>query len=366
MRIGIVTKWLDELYTGVGQYSYRLIKALLSIDKENQYFFIHKRGGDNEIYKKGTEVFLPNIAPGPMWIFAANLFMSIRKNDLDVVHEPFLGLLLPSDFKLVQTVHDLSPLLFGMAHPTFNIYFKTLMGRAVRNADAVITDSENTKKDVLKYYDVEEEKVQAIHLGFEHTPADPENTFEVRKRLDIQGPYILTVGNLVRIKNLGMAIESFAKAVEKGNIPHKLVLAGKKDLDHQRLKGLVRKHGLSKKVVFTDYLGWDDIISLYSKADMLLFPSLYEGFGFPPLEAMGYQVPVIASTAASIPEVVGDAAISLDPDDKKGWTEAILRLVNEDGLRKELIRKGDDRVRTFTWERCARETLDVYRRVCKS
>jgi glycosyltransferase involved in cell wall biosynthesis len=359
MRIGIVTKWLDEPYTGIGQYTYKLIKGLLSIDKKNNYIFIHKKGGKSDVYQHGKEMFLPKL-PGPMWIFPANFFLSVRKNKLDVVHEPYIGLLLPTDFKQVMTVHDISPILFGSGHQSFTLYFKTFMKKAVKRADVIITVSENTKRDIIEHLKADEEKVHMIHNGVEHTPADPKRIAALKKRFGLDVPFVLTVGSLLPIKNLTTAVKAFAGAVKKGKIRHKLVLAGKKDTEYKKLRALVKKEGIGKRVIFTDYIEWADILALYSAADMLLFPSIYEGFGFPPLEAMGHGTPVIASSAASIPEIVGDAGLLVDPKNVKGWTGAIQLLAKDDGLRKELISKGLERAKMFTWERAARETLKVY------
>jgi glycosyltransferase involved in cell wall biosynthesis len=198
-----------------------------------------------------------------------------------------------------------------------------------------------------------------------HVPADPKRTARVRKRLGLEGPYILTVGSLVPLKNQAMAIDAYARAVDKGHIEHLLVLAGKKDVEYERLKDRVKKRGLGKRVVFTDYLEWPDIVSLYSAADMFLFPSLYEGFGFPPLEAMGHGVPVISSNTSSLPEVVGDAGILVDPKDRDAWAEAILLLAKDEGVKKDVIGKGLERVKEFTWEKAAAQTLKVYEDVSK-
>jgi glycosyltransferase involved in cell wall biosynthesis len=360
MRIGIVTKWLDEPYTGIGQYTYKLIKALLTIDKENGYTFIHKKGGKSDIYEHGQEMFLPRLGAGPMWIFPANFFLSIRRNRLDVVHEPYLGLLLPSDFKQVMTVHDITPILFGTSHQSFTMYFKTFMKKAVKRADAIITVSENTKRDIIEHFKADEEKVHMIHNGVDIVPADINRLGRLKKRFGLEGPFLLTVGSLLPTKNLATAVEAFAKALDKGKVDHKLVLAGKKDQDYRRLKDMVKKRGISKRVVFTDYLDWADVLCLYYSADVLLFPSLYEGFGFPPLEAMGYSTAVIASNTSSIPEVVGDAGILLDPNDTDAWAEAILKVTSDEGLHKELVAKGQKRVQMFTWEKAAKRTLKVY------
>jgi glycosyltransferase involved in cell wall biosynthesis len=365
MRIGIVTKWLDEPYTGIGQYTYNLINGLLAQDKKNDYIFIHRKGGDSDVYKHGEELFLPKTLPGPLWIVDANIFLSMQRKKLDVVHEPYLGLLLPSDFKQVITVHDLAPLLFRTGHSTFRLYFKTFMRKAARRADAIITVSENTKWDIHERFDIPKDRIHRIYNGVRHVDADPKRTKKVRKHLDIEGPYLLTVGSLLPVKNQALAIEAFAKAIEKGHIEHKLVLAGKKDAAYESLNALVKKLGIGKRVVFTDYLEWKDVISLYSAADIFLFPSLYEGFGFPPLEAMGHGVPVISSDASSLPEVVGDAGVLVNPKDKNAWAESIMLLAKDDSVRKELIRKGLERVKEFTWERSAKETLKVYEAVAK-
>jgi glycosyltransferase involved in cell wall biosynthesis len=366
MRIGIVTKWLDEAYTGIGIYTYDLINSLLALDKDNKYVFIHRKGGTSDVYTHGEELFLPKIGPGPLWILDANIFLSFKGKDLDIVHEPYIGLLLPSGFKQVVTVHDLTPLIFDTGHPTFRLYFRTFMKKVVKRADAIIAISENTKRDVVERYGVPEERVHMIYNGVTHIPADPKRTAKVRKHFGLDGPYILTVGSLLPVKNQILAVEAFARAVEKGHINHKLVLAGRKENEYGRITAMVKKHGLGKRVVFTDYLDKDEIASLYSAADMFLFPSLYEGFGRPPLEAMGYGVPVISSNSSSMPEIVADAGILVDPKDRNAWAEAIMLLAQDEGVRKELIENGFRRAKELNWERTGQETLKVYEAVGKA
>lgn len=360
MRIGIVTKWLDEAYTGIGIYCYDLINSLLALDKKNDYVFIHRKGGTSDVYEHGEELFLPKMAPGPLWILDANIFLSLQKKGLDIVHEPYIGLLMPSGFRQVVTIHDLAPLLFDTGHPTFRFYFKTFMKKVVKRADAIIAISENTKKDIIERYKVPEERVHMIYNGVTHIPADPRRTAKLKERFGLKDPYILTVGSLLPVKNTVMAVDAFARAVEKGNIPHKLVLAGRKEVEYEHIKARVKKHGLNKRVIFTDYLDKDEIASLYSAADMFLFPSLYEGFGRPPLEAMGYGVPVISSDSSSLPEIVGDAGILIDPKDRNAWAEAIMLVAKDEGVRKDLVEKGYVRAKELNWERTGRETLKVY------
>jgi glycosyltransferase involved in cell wall biosynthesis len=367
MKIGLVTKWLDESFTGIGVYLLNLAKNMVALGREHEFTFIHKQGGDNELYRHGEELFLPKFSPGPLWILDANLYLARKRGVFDLVHEPYLGLFCNGDFKKVVTIHDLTPRLTNLGHLTFRVYFRTVMKSVLKKADAVITVSENTKQDVVRHYKVDEEKVFRVYNGVTHEPADGKDIESVRGNLGLgDHPYILTVGSLIPIKNLSTAIKAFAEAREKKDSKcrdHRLVLAGKKDIDYPALQKLVDRLGLGKQIIFTDYIQWQDINSLYAGADLLLFPSHYEGFGFPPLEAMHHGVPVIASDRASIPEVVGDAGVLHDPGDTGSWALSINEILGDDARRNEMVDAGRERVKKFTWERAARETLEVYEKV---
>jgi glycosyltransferase involved in cell wall biosynthesis len=182
---------------------------------------------------------------------------------------------------------------------------------------------------------------------------------ETAARYGISGPYCLHVGTLQPRKNLGLLMEAWDYMRGRMDSPPQLLLAGRKGWLYDELFSTVRSRGLESLVKFTDYVEQDDLPALYSGAEALVFPSLYEGFGLPPLEAMSCGTPVLASNATSLPEVVGAAGILLGPQDPIPWAEAVMKIMQEPNLRRSLSAKGLERAAHFTWERCAVQTMQV-------
>lgn len=363
MRIGLVTTLLDEKITGVGQYTYHLARALLDLDRENEYIFIHRLRTGHDIYRRGREFFVPHLPTGPLRNIAENIRLARHEDEFDIVHEPFLGLFMKARFRKVVTVHDLTSLFFRFDSPvSFDIYFRLVMPRVVRGASAVLADSEATRKDILHHYGAAPDKVTTVYPGVEERPVDPAVVAAVREKFSLDQPFILFVGTPMRRKNLAAAIRAFAK-VRKDGERCRFVIAGKKEREYGNLMRLARRLGLERDVLFTGYLDDEEIRAIYRSASLLVYPSLYEGFGFPLLEAMAQSIPVACSNVSSLPEVAGDAAITFDPGDVDDIARAIKRGLTDDGLRKELVGRGRLRVKEFTWEKTASRVLQVYNRV---
>jgi len=353
VKVGFSSKWMHERCTGVGRYCHFLLRAVLDADQENQYIFLQPSGlGKVEGFEEVPIRKFPS-APGPSWILGANLFFSLQ-GDLDVIHEPYLGVLVPTPSARVITVHDLNPLLFEHAHPSFSMYFRLALCRAVRNADAVITVSENTRKDLVRICRIQPSKVFVTHLG-------PACEIAENTRPPMDRPYLLCVGTILPIKNHITAIKALSILRQRG-VDLDLVIVGKKDFHYSHLLSQVDELGLKGHVHFPGTVSDAEVSACYRHAVALLFPSLYEGFGLPVLEAMRHGTPVVASRASSIPEVLGDAGILLEPDAPEMWAEAVESLMDP-SVREEYSQKGLERSAAFTWESCARKTLEVYKKV---
>jgi glycosyltransferase involved in cell wall biosynthesis len=188
---------------------------------------------------------------------------------------------------------------------------------------------------------------------------DQQKITDTVARYGISRPYCLHVGTLQPRKNLGVLVEAWERLRAEVGEPAQLLLAGKRGWLYDDLLKSVESRGLGDLVRFADYVEQEDLPALYSGALAFVFPSLYEGFGLPPLEAMSCGTPVLSSNASSLPEVVGDAGLLLDPNEPGAWADAVKRVMEDEGLRESLSRKGLERAAGFTWERCARETLGV-------
>ena len=265
--------------------------------------------------------------------------------------------------RTVVTVHDLGYLYYPEAHTRFSrLYLHLSTMYSARAARRVIAISEATKRDLVERYHIPPGKIRVVYHGRDEAfrPVSEPNVLQAAAaKYGVQGRYCLHVGTLQPRKNLGLLVEAWAMLRERMESPPKLLLAGKRGWLYEPLVRSVEERGLGDLIRFADYVERADLPALYSGALALTFPSLYEGFGLPALEAMSCGTPVIASSASSIPEVVGDAGLLLDPHDAAAWAGAVERLSSDEASRRDMSRKGLERAAQFTWEQCARETFDV-------
>jgi glycosyltransferase involved in cell wall biosynthesis len=264
----------------------------------------------------------------------------------------------------VFTLHDLIFKFFPAAHLPLNRWFLNLMmPRFLRDADAVIAVSECTRRDAIRCYRLSAGKIHVIYEGVNarfRQVKDQASLDEVRRRYQLPARFILCVGTIEPRKNLAQLFEAFRMA-QLGDM--QLVVVGRKGWLFTETFARLRALGLENRTVFTGFVPDDDLPALYSAAQVFAFPSLYEGFGLPVLEAMACATPVVCSRAASLPEVAGDAAWLVAPDDVRGWSEALSRLVLDAALRAELGQRGQRQAARFSWAQAARQTRQLYREV---
>lgn len=368
MRIGIITDFIAVNQGGIGAYTHNLASSLNKIDKENKYYLIYHTPVNIDIYKNNEKILVKSFSlpkgSGLIWRFiSAPLKLKFIK-ELDLVHDPYgigpLSFKMP--FKKVITIHDLTPILFSN---TFNsttvLLHKLLLPRTLRTADKIITDSNSTKKDLINYFKIPEGKIRVILLAADEKfkPLNNKEIREAKQKYSLNFPFILYVGTLEPRKNIPSLIKAFYK-LKKKNLQYKLVIAGKKGWKYKEIFETIDKLNLQNDVVFTGYVSDEGLPALYNAADLFVYPSIYEGFGLPPLEAMACGTPVITSNTSSLPEVVGDAGIMVDPYDVDGLADAMHEVLADGGLRANMIKKGLERAKMFSWEQCAKETLEVY------
>ena len=364
MKVGIISEQLNQSLTGVGNYTYYLIKGLnkLDADKDFLYLITHR----NNKFFANDEIIINN--PFPVlktYAWYPYLIRKLRNYKFDIVHNPTQ---FPTIFRLKQkyiiTVHDLIQFTLPQDRPGRKIIFKLLFPRTLKTADKIIADSNSTKKDLMNYFNIPEEKIRVILLAADEKfkPLNNEETKEVRQKYNLKFPFILYVGILEPRKNIPTLIDAFYK-LKKKNSPTKLVIAGKKGWKYKEIFETINKLNLQKDVIFTGYVPDEDLPALYNAADLFVFPSLYEGFGLPPLEAMACGCPVITSNTSSLPEVIGDAGIIVNPYDVDALADAMYKSLSNDGLREDMFKRGLERAKMFSWEKCARETLEVYEEV---
>jgi glycosyltransferase involved in cell wall biosynthesis len=289
----------------------------------------------------------------------------LRRLGIDVLHSPHHTTpLAPSGRRRVVTFHDLTFFLLPGRYPVSRrLYFQTMTRLSARVADAVIVPSEAVRQDVRRILRMRPERVFVIPeaAGPAFHPQGAGAVEAVRRRYGLEGPFLLSVGSLEPGKNRERLLQAFARLRARG-LEHTLAVVGQRAWRYEGEAPLAQRLGLADSVRFMGYVPAADLPALYNAADLFVFPSLREGFGLPALEALACGTPVVASNVSAVPEVVGDAALQVCPYDVEALANAIERLLGDDGLRADLRARGLERAAGFTWEKAARQTVEVYRR----
>jgi alpha-1,3-rhamnosyl/mannosyltransferase len=280
----------------------------------------------------------------------------------DVFHSPaFIAPLRPT-VPLIITIHDLSLGRMPGGHPLeWRLFYHLLLPRLVRRAAALLTHTESTRKDIIETFGVPADRVFAIPSGIDRrfsavSPPD--------RRDPTAAPRILFPGPPIGRKNLDLALRVLAAAAKGGPVRRaRLEITGATADEFPAYRDRIRETGLGDRVRWLGRIPDPELPAVYAGADLLIYPSFLEGFGFPPLEAMAAGTPVIASNASCLPEVLGDAALLVDPTDDDGWSAAIQSVLGDQKLRLRLVEAGRKRALTYTWERCAEMVAGVYRQV---
>ena len=370
LRIGINARYAQRQITGIERYTVELIRNLARIDAKNRvmlFFNKHER-----IPKLTNNPFFQNyISSFPttrtsmriLWdqIF---LYFEIKKNRLDIFHGPsfVVPILKPKRCKYVTTIHDLSWFYYPESFTFLNrLFFTLFLPRSINNSDMIIADSYSTKKDIIKFFKVSSEKIKVIYLGIDER-FKKSSASEVRNILDkytLPPDFILSIGSLLPRKNVVNILKAFHALKKKGH-KEKLVIIGKKAWLYEQIFSVIKEYHLEDDVIFTGYVDDRDLPALYSASELLLFPSLYEGFGLPILEAMACGCPVITSNISSMPEVAGGAAVLVNPKHIDSITQAVDHILLNTGLKDSLIKKGYEQAKKFNWIDTAEKTLQVY------
>ncbi len=292
-----------------------------------------------------------------------------EKRTCDLIHAPAYLAPLSSRVPIVLTVYDLQALLHpDLCTPLNRINYRMMLPRSIRSAQGIITPSTSVARDIARLFPSSSERTTVIPLGI--NPAfriiDSDKQAPVLKRHDIAEPFILFAGNMAPNKNLTALVRAFAIMKRSGALAHKLVLAGRNKYQHRRIQRCIRNEGLSEEVICTGYVPESDLVALYNAADVFLFPSLYEGFGLPPLEAMACGTPVVCSDINGLNDTAGSAAMSADPRDPAAIAQAIRTLLADRHLHSEMTKKGLTHAKSFTWENARLQTEAFYEKILTS
>lgn len=354
MKIAIDTQTTLGQKSGFGFYVKNLIEALANVDPRDEYVLI----------KPLTEKDFST----PKRLFWDQVTFPKRasKAKVDLLHQPCFSAPLFYRGKVVVTCHDLISIFFPKNLPLASrLFYSKWMPFSYRRADMIIAISEHTKRDIMALLKIPESKIRVIHSAAskDFRPIRSKAILaKVQKKYLTGKNYLLHVGTLEPRKNLPFLVRAYALAVREG-IDAKLVITGKKGWYYEGLFRLVDELHLNDKVIFTGYVAEHDLPALYSGARTFVFPSIYEGFGLPPLEAMACGTPVISSNTSSLPEVIDKAGILLPPKDERLWAKNIFKVLKDSRLGKTLSEMGLRQARKFSWEETARKTIEVYEEV---
>lgn len=359
--------------TGLGRFCLELFSAMLSEVKNDTTFTFVAAGplpsevrGVLESNRSRVRCVDP---PGPfkrLWPLMLRMPVDLVAGRSDIIYIPGHRAPLHLHGRLIYTVHDLAFLRYPEHfEPHYLDRFVREFADGVRRSHLVICDSNHTQKDILTYYGLPEEKVKVVPLGVS-TAFTPVSAEESRRVLGSKKPYILYTGTLETRKNLKLLIQAFALLPPALRNNYDLVLAGKDGLGSEGLRQLVVELGLDGSVRFTGYIPDNVLPSLMAGATLFVYPSFYEGFGLPPLEAMACGTPVIASDSSSLPEVVGDAGLLVAPGDVQGLKNAMARVLEDPAFQTRLRLRGLERAAQFSWRNAARSLLEIFESIARS
>lgn len=373
MRIGIDGKVISSRAGGIGTSAFNLVRSCLRMAAEHypQMEFVIFTGPHTcSEGILGTNCIIDTRFQGiESSLLRLLLFIprGLRTHHIDLFHGlDHIGVpLFAKVGRYVATVHDMIPLLWPQwVTRKHRLVVTAAYYRLRRQADRVIAPSEATKADIVRCLQINPQRIAVIPWGCDerfHPGGDPEHFDAVQQRYRLPSQYLLFVGTLEPRKNLTTLLHAYAMLRSDGcGQDLKLVVAGRAGWLYADIFDTVKTLALDEQVIFTGFVADEDLPDIYRGAQLLVFPSLYEGFGLPILEAMASGVPVLTSASASMPEVAGDAAILIDPHDPEAIAAGMARVLAEDRLRQAMIQKGLARARCFTWESVARRTLELY------
>ena len=366
LKIAFIADALDYQYAGIYYYTKEILLALARIDSYNEYLFVRSKSEGN-ISENVKELIIPTKKfPGAA---PYRLFVSIpkrlAKEKVDIVIEPrhFGPFNLPGKIKRITFIHDLTPLHHPEWHQLVSRTLqKVFLPTILKKADHILTNSDFTKQDIINYFPFTSSKVTTTLLGKEDY-FNPQPNASILDSLGISTPYILHVGTIEPRKNLIVLLKAFEqyKQTHKNNL--RLVLVGKKGWKNDHFFEQLKTSKYKKDIHIIGYVQRQELVALYSSAEAFIFPSLFEGFGLPILEAMSCGCPVLCSDAGSLPEVGGKACRYFNPHSSEALLQELRPLLNNKGLQQEMSAASLQQAAKFSWDETARKTLDVFLKI---
>lgn len=363
MRIAIDARKLHDF--GIGTYIRNLLQGLARRDATTEYIVLCRPQDVEPLNELGAN-FRAVVETARPYSLGEQLRipLALARERVHLLHEPHYILPPAVRCRSVVTIHDCIHLMFPQYLPgrLARLYSRASMWSAAHQADRVLTVSEASKRDILRFFDIAPERVQVIYNAIDQRflgPPDEERIDLVRQRYQLDHPFVLYVGNIKPHKNLERLVDAFGRARATGLDDLRLVIIGDEISKYPPLRQAVHRHRLDKYVRFLGFQSFETLAAVYRLARAFAFPSLYEGFGLPPLEAMACGTPVVTSNVSSLPEVAGGAALLVDPYDPDSIAAGLVRAVSDEETRAALIAKGRARARDFSWT----ESVDAVHRI---
>jgi len=375
MKIGIDVRVLYmPVLKGIGIYLYNLLRQISEIDNENEYILYYDSRQNivmRDFNSKNIKTNGISIKKGDRFDFWEQLRLPIEitKDKVDIFHSPANTTMYFKNCPTIVTVHDTTLQEISNGSIWDNWFFGKLQPDILKGVEKIITPSNHSKNRIEQIMSIPSEKIEVVPNGISNTfrVLEDKSSIKVTKnKYGIIKPYILNVGGESLWKNVSCLINAYHILVKEHNLEAQLVITGirKKEILEAHFKTIVALD-LTGKVIILGYIGETELVDLYNGAEVFVYPSLKEGFGFPPLEAMACGIPVIASNRTSIPEVVGDAAILVDATQPKNISDAVIKVLGDNLLNKRLIESGFRRRKLFDWRKTAEETLNLYEEILK-
>jgi len=367
LRIGIDARLIQGPFTGDSTYWRGLIEGLSRLDADLVLYLDGKLPKPEIPVSRDIPVRVLQACCSRVWS-AWTFPRALKEDGIQVAHVQYT---IPPRMPCptITTIHDVS---FKRLPEFFTLKDRLILNwstkRASKKAVRVIVPSQHTKEELVGLYGIDPGKIAVTYEGVDKQFQPMDRTTAIgliSEKYGIQPPFVLTLGVIQPRKNLGRLIEGFAAL--KGNVEseHKLVIVGKQGWKEADLQGRIKALGLANDVIRTGYVPYEDLPALYSAADVFVYPSVYEGFGLPPLEAMACGTPVITGDRSSLPEVVGEAGVMVDPYDPDAFAKAMAKVLSSESLRAEMRTRGLSQASKFSWDKMASETLEIYREVAR-
>jgi glycosyltransferase involved in cell wall biosynthesis len=368
MRIGVNGSIVDPFLSGLGVYAVNILREVSRLCDDVVVYTPYPEICNIDSAKIRRISKKVRLSLGPKGYFIRILWVQtllqarLLKDKVSLMFSPLPeGMILPF-VPQVLTVLDITPLHFPKEYPLQQYYLRYFVSKLLRKSAGIIAISENTKQDILTSFGIGPERINVILPGYDRSRyRSGIEPWGVKSKYGLKS-YLLYVGNLMPHKNLRRLLRAFA--LLNRELPYTLVIAGWKDPRHYpTLEIETQALGIAEKVLFLNYVPADELPALYAGAELFVFPSLYEGFGLPPLEAMACGCPVLVSNTASLAEVCGDAAYYVDPYGVENIAEGIYKVTTNGQLKRNLALKGTERAKLFSWEKSAREHMKVFKKV---